>query len=78
MARMFRGATALQKATIFAAIWLVAACPASAVEGRVVHITCETVRAYVAEVGLQEARQVALAHGMTSWQERLARRCLKD
>jgi hypothetical protein len=42
------------------------------------HITCETVRAYVAQVGLQQARAVAVAHGMTAWQERLARRCLAD
>jgi hypothetical protein len=41
-------------------------------------ITCATVRAYVAEVGLVEARTVARAHGMTAWQERLARRCLSE
>jgi hypothetical protein len=36
------------------------------------------VRAYVAEVGLVQARAVALAHGMTAWQERLARHCLSE
>jgi hypothetical protein len=39
-------------------------------------ITCNTVRAAVAMWGLSEARQFALAHGMTPNQEHRARRCL--
>jgi hypothetical protein len=65
----------LQKAIVVVALWLVAACPAAARE-RLFHVTCATVRAYVAQVGVEQARAIALAHGMTAWQERLARRCL--
>ena len=57
-------------------IALAAAGSAAATERKPIHISCETVRAYVAQVGLEQAREVALAHGMTPWQERLARRCL--
>jgi hypothetical protein len=39
-------------------------------------ITCEMVRAYVAQVGLEQARAVAVAHGITASQERRARACL--
>jgi hypothetical protein len=39
-------------------------------------ITCETVRAYVSQVGVAQARALALANGMTPNQERRARRCL--
>ena len=39
-------------------------------------ITCQTVRAYVGQVGLAVARATALAYGMTPNQERRARRCL--
>jgi hypothetical protein len=67
----------LRKAIILCgAISLAAASAASATERKPIHISCETVRAYVAAVGVQQAREVALAHGMTAWQERLARRCL--
>jgi hypothetical protein len=65
----------LQKAIAVIALCLVAACPAAARE-KLFHVTCATVRAYVAQVGLEQARAVALAHGMTAWQERIARRCL--
>jgi len=65
----------LQKSIAFVALWLVAACPAAAHE-KLYHITCATVRAYVAEVGVEQAREVAIAHGMTARQERMARRCL--
>lgn len=71
-----RGVAPLQKAILCAGLWLVAAYPASAVERHATHITCETVRAFVAQVGLQEARAVARAHGMTAAQERRARHCL--
>ena len=40
-------------------------------------ITCEMVRAYVAQVGLDQARAVAKAAGMTASQERRARHCLE-
>jgi hypothetical protein len=40
------------------------------------HINCETVRAYVAQVGLVQATTVARAAGMTAGQEWKARRCL--
>ena len=40
------------------------------------NISCETVRAYVAQVGVAQAKAMALSAGMTPAQERLARRCL--
>jgi hypothetical protein len=39
-------------------------------------ITCETVRAYVSQVGLEVARSMARANGMTRAQEHEARQCL--
>jgi sulfur transfer protein SufE len=39
-------------------------------------ITCETVRAYVSQVGLATATAIARANGMTAVQERKARQCL--
>jgi hypothetical protein len=39
-------------------------------------ITCETVRAYVSQVGLATATAMARANGMTVAQERKARQCL--
>ena len=39
-------------------------------------ITCETVRAYVSQMGLAAARAMARAGGMTTGQERRAKRCL--
>jgi len=39
-------------------------------------ITCETVRAYVSQVGLAAAKAIARANGMTAVQERRARQCL--
>ena len=41
-------------------------------------ITCEMVRAYVAQVGLVQARADAAAHGMTASQEQRARACLQQ
>ena len=38
-------------------------------------ISCETVRAYVAQVGLIQAKAQAHAAGMTAQQERRARQC---
>ncbi len=40
-------------------------------------INCETVRAYVSQVGLVQARTLARAAGMTAWQEWRASRCLR-
>ena len=40
------------------------------------HVNCETVRAYVAQVGLVQATALARAAGMTPGQEWRARRCL--
>jgi hypothetical protein len=39
-------------------------------------ITCETVRSYVRQLGLVQARAVARASGMTAAQEWRARQCL--
>jgi hypothetical protein len=39
-------------------------------------ITCDTVRAYVSQVGIVGAKAMARAHGMTAAQERRARQCL--
>jgi hypothetical protein len=40
-------------------------------------ITCDMVRSYVAQVGLVQARAMALAAGMTASQERRAKQCLE-
>jgi hypothetical protein len=40
-------------------------------------ISCETVRAYVAQVGLAQAKAMAQAAGMTESEERLAAQCLE-
>ena len=40
-------------------------------------ITCEMVRAYVAQIGLAQARAMAQAAGMTESEEREAGRCLE-
>jgi len=40
-------------------------------------ITCETVRAYVAQVGLAQAKAMAQAAGMTEAEEREAAQCLE-
>ena len=39
-------------------------------------VTCDTVRAYVSQVGIVAAKAMARAHGMTAAQERRARQCL--
>jgi hypothetical protein len=39
-------------------------------------ITCQTVRAYVSQVGIAAAKAFARANGMTASQERQARQCL--
>jgi hypothetical protein len=41
------------------------------------HISCETVRAYVAQVGLAQAKALAQSAGMTEAEEREAAHCLE-
>ena len=45
---------------------------------RPTHISCEMVRAYVGQVGVMQARAMALAAGMTPAQERRAVHCLQE
>jgi hypothetical protein len=52
---------------------LAVACPALADDPQ---ISCETVRAYVTQVGLVQAKAQARAAGMTAAQQRRARQCL--
>jgi hypothetical protein len=40
-------------------------------------LSCETVRAYVAQVGLAQAKAMAQAAGMTESEERQAAQCLE-
>jgi len=40
------------------------------------HVTCDMVRSYVAQVGLEQAKAMAVAAGMTASEERRARQCL--
>jgi hypothetical protein len=42
------------------------------------HITCDMVRAYVAQVGLVQARAMALSAGMSAAEERRAKQCLEN
>jgi hypothetical protein len=42
------------------------------------NITCDMVRAYVAQVGLVQARAMALSQGMTASEELRAKRCLEN
>ena len=67
----------MHKALLLGAIALAAACPASA-QAKSWRISCETVRAFVAQVGLVQARAAALAYGMTPSQERRAKHCLGE
>jgi hypothetical protein len=68
----------MRTAILLVVFGLAAACPATARQNDVHYITCEMVRAYVAQVGLVRARALALAHGMTASEERAARRCLGE
>ena len=67
----------MKKAFLLGAIALAVVCPASA-QAKGWGISCETVRAFVAQVGLVQARAVALSYGMTASQERQARHCLRE
>ena len=60
------------KTALFMLIFLATAGPALADE---LQISCETVRAYVTQVGLMQAKAQARAAGMTAQQERRARQC---
>ncbi len=42
------------------------------------HITCEMVRSYVAQLGLEQAKAMAAAAGVTTADERRARQCLEN
>lgn len=50
----------------------------SSILRRPTQINCEMVRAYVGRVGVQQARAMALAAGMTLAQERRAVHCLQE
>jgi hypothetical protein len=60
------------KTALLMLIFLATAGPAFADE---LQISCETVRAFVTQVGLKEAKAQARAAGMTAQQERSARQC---
>jgi hypothetical protein len=40
------------------------------------HITCEMVRSYVAQVGLEQAMAIAQSNGMTASEKERAKQCL--
>jgi hypothetical protein len=50
----------------------------SSILRRPTHINCEMVRAYVGQLGIMQARAMALAAGMTPTQERRAAHCLQE
>jgi hypothetical protein len=70
----------LMKTTLLMLLFVTAASPVLADPHRANRaepaVTCETVRAYVSQVGLLAAKAIARAHGMTPGQERRARQCL--
>jgi len=76
----------MKKTALLALIFTTVVCPALARPYAVhrqqnnsgVHsaITCEMVRSYVAQVGVEQARAMAQAAGMTAADEMRARRCL--
>ena len=65
----------VQKVLLLGSLAVAAVLPDTA-DAKFKFISCEMVRAYVAQVGLVQAREIALAHGMTPSQEREARHCL--
>jgi hypothetical protein len=75
------------KTALLIVIFVAAASPGSAADKQNLdqprwddssHVNCETVRAYVDQVGLAQAAALARAAGMTAWQEWRARRCLAN
>src|SRR5262249_7151809 len=84
------GAITMKKTAVLTCIFVVAAYPALAKHHRSHHshhrdhaatshprLSCETVRAYVAQVGLAQAKAMAQAAGMTQSEEREAAQCLQ-
>jgi hypothetical protein len=80
------GATTMKKTAVLTLIFVAVAYPALA--RRHAHhrehattshsrMSCETVRAYVAQVGLAQAKAMAQAAGMTQSEEREAAQCLE-
>jgi len=81
----------MKKTTVLALIFVTAAFPALAKHDHHHHhrdhasasvashprISCETVRAYVAQVGLAQAKALAQSAGMTEAEEREAAHCLE-
>jgi hypothetical protein len=76
----------MKKTALTALVLATAACPVLAKSHRVYQrqnslgthssITCAMVRSYVAQVGLEQAKAMAEAAGMTAADELRARRCL--
>ncbi len=67
----------MPKALTFFTLALFAAIPPASAHQRSSHpLNCDIVRAYVAQVGLVQARALAMANGMTASQERRAKACL--
>jgi hypothetical protein len=75
----------MKRIALIAVILTAAACPALAKSHRVYQqnnpgahssVTCEMVRSYVAQVGVEQAKAMAQAAGMTAAEEARARYCL--
>jgi hypothetical protein len=77
----------MKKTGLLLSILLASSCPVMAKHHRLHHseraaashsrISCETVRAYVAQVGLAQAKAMAQAAGMTESEEKQAAQCLE-
>ena len=63
----------MKRIALLSLVLITSTCPVMAQQ---TNISCETVRAYVAQVGVAQAKAMALSAGMTPAQERLAKRCL--
>jgi hypothetical protein len=80
------GAFTMKKTGLLFFIFVASCCPAVA-KHHIHHreaattshsrVSCETVRAYVAQVGLAQAKAMAQAAGMTESEERQALQCLE-
>jgi|HubBroStandDraft_1064217.scaffolds.fasta_scaffold699639_2 hypothetical protein len=68
----------IRKPTIIAPVLLSAFVISAPALGQEQEITCEMVRAYVAQMGLVQARADATAYGMTASEEQKARVCLQQ
>jgi hypothetical protein len=75
----------MKKAVLLIFVFVAASYPAIAKQhhyrpgaaGSHARITCEMVRAYVAQIGLAQAKAMAQAAGMTASEEREAVQCLE-